>query len=429
MADILLLRHDFDGKHLMLAGRLVGGASGRRIRAALVPAKADAKPHVEKIVAVGADGVFRIELPVGAVAFGTRLELVDADDDKTFWIGSGANVPPGWFAGATPVELPGSPTIPGGPTIPGIPGVPTGPGPDPGPGPGPTPGGPVRWPFPPFNFGIPCLCALLPFSCTTLLGAWKALLILAIGLWYVCLVLVPPDWGVRTAWCIITDEGLKAVRLGRVTATSGVGGASGGATTSGVAGAVGGGAAGTAVAPGPGTAAGGAGGGAVGAGVGGVGGGGGAATTAATGEIVDQQIGRTIRGIIGLIDGMVALAGMFLRILAELVSLVAFAIMVVWFICCARGDKCRLIANLAWVLEALIVVAMPIGGAIVGLLLWMFTFLPHVACARAGTQWFIDLAGGVLIATVCYGLVRWLRDRGRCPVLVLWQWPWTEKTP
>ena len=38
-------------------------------------------------------------------------------------------------------------------------------------------------------------------------------------------------------------------------------------------------------------------------------------------------------------------------------------------------------------------------------------------------------AGGVLIATVCYGLVRWLRDRGRCPVLVLWQWPWTEKTP
>ncbi|TAJ32741.1 MAG: hypothetical protein EPO67_10095 [Reyranella sp.] len=142
-----------------------------------------------------------------------------------------------------------------------------------------------------------------------------------------------------------------------------------------------------------------------------------------------QQVLRTIDGIIGLIDGVVALVGMFLRLLAELVSLFACGIMIVWFICCARGDRCRLISNLAWVLEAIIVVALPIGGSIVGLLLWGFSYLPHVACARAGTQWFLELAGHLLLATIIYGIVRWLRDRNRCPVLVLWQWPWTEKTP
>jgi hypothetical protein len=40
---------------------------------------------------------FRVELPTPPVAHGTRLVVVDADDDRTFWMGSGAAVPLGWF--------------------------------------------------------------------------------------------------------------------------------------------------------------------------------------------------------------------------------------------------------------------------------------------------------------------------------------------
>ena len=423
MADLVLHHHSYDGDRLTLAGQVVGPWTGKRVRAALLPplSAKDAKPLVEQTVAVDANGLFRIELPTKPVPHGTRLAVVDADDDKTFWMGSGANVPLGWFAAAIPTGpggLPGGPgqADPGGQPDPTIP-TPTNGG---GTG-GSTPGK--------FTFTIPCLCALLPFSCTTLLGAWKALMLLAIGVWYLSIVLFPPDWGVRTAWCIVTDEALKAGRLVGTTVASGAGGAAGGAATSGAAGAVGGGAAGTAVAPGPGTAVGAGGGGVVGAGVGGTGGGTGAATSAATTEASVQAIERTVRGIIGLADGVVALIGVVTRMLAELVSLVAFAILVIWLLCCARGDRCRLISNIAWVLEASTVVVIPTLGSGVGLFLWGVEFLPQFACSRAGTQWFLSLLAGTLLNTIIYGFVRWLRDNGKCPVLVLWQWPWTEKQP
>jgi hypothetical protein len=426
MADLVLDRHSYDGDRLHLTGRVVGAWTGRSVRAALLPAASasDHKPLVERVVAVDANGLFRVELPTSPVPHGTRLVLVDADDDKTFWIGSGANVPPGWFSAGVPTGLPGTDPLPGSggtPPTNGGGGTPPPTRDGGGGGNGTTPGR--------INFKIPCLCALLPFDCTTLLGAWKALMLLAIGIWYASVVLFPPDWGLRSAWCIVTDEGLKAGRLVGTTASAGAGGAAGGAATTGAAGGVGGAGVGTAVAPGPGTAAGGVGGGAVGAGVGGTGGGTGSATTAATTEATVQTIDRTVRGIIGLADGIVALVGIFSRLLAELVSLAALAILILWLLCCARGDRCRLISNVAWVLEAATVVVIPTLGSGVGLFLWAVAFLPQFACSRVGTQWFLSLLAGTLLTTIIYGVVRWLRDKGKCPVLVLWQWPWTEKQP
>jgi hypothetical protein len=279
-----------------------------------------------------------------------------------------------------------------------------------------------------FTFTIPCLCALLPFSCTALLGAWKALLLMAIGIWYTSVVLYPPDWGVRTLVCIILDEGLKAERVARTSTTSAAGGGTGGAVTPGVGGAAVGGTAGSVV-PVAGTAAGAAGGGAAGAATGGTAGGAGAAATTTSGEVTEQTISRTVRGIIGLADGLVALVGTFTRLLAELVSIVAFIILVMWLLCCARGDRCRAISNVAWVLEAATVVMIPLLGIFVGWFLWLAAFLPEFACSRVGTQWFLSLLAGTVLNTIIYGFVRWLRDRGKCPVLVLWQWPWTEKQP
>jgi hypothetical protein len=275
---------------------------------------------------------------------------------------------------------------------------------------------------------IPCFCALMPWSCTTLLGLWKSLLLAALGLWYVALVLAPPDWGVRMAVCIIMDEALKAARVVRVTAAAPIGAAPPAAVTTAVPAGATGAIAGTLGGP-VGTVAGGAGGAGLGALIGGVASGLGSAATSAAGELAEGQFGRTLRAIFGLIDGMVAMFGWFLHMLAELTSIAALAFGIIWFICCARGDRCRLIANLAWVLEATINVMLPILGVGVGFLAWLITFLPPAACARVGTQWFLEVGGGLLLGTIVYGFVRWLRDRGHCPVLVLWQWPSTENTP
>lgn len=465
MADIVLDHHSWDGKLLTLTGRVPEGGAHVRVHAALLPPTGDDKPLAEATADLDAAGRFTIELPIAA-GTAARLTLTDADQPGTFWIGSGAPIPPGWVTiGDTRAGAPGAlgtpggagvPGAPGGPGTPGIPdaaGAPGLPGTPGGPGVSGTPGGPdvpgkpggpgsngTPVPVPPGtpNFPvpdpklpggngkpgkalIPCLCALLPASCSQLLGAWKSLLLLGIGLLYCAIALFPPDWGPRTVLCILTDEVLNAERLVRVTATSGGGAV---ATAAPVGGAAGGG--GGAVLGGPVGAAVGA---AVTAAVNAVASGTGGAIGGGGGEISDQQALRIVRGAIGLADGIVVLFGEFLRILAEIVLTVALAILLAWFICCARGDLCRLISNLAWVLEAAIIIVVPVLGMVVGGVLLVLTFLPPAACARVGTQWFLNLAAGLLLGTIIYGFVRWRRDRGRCPILVLWQWPWTEYTP
>lgn len=439
MPDILLRRHGFDGRRLDLAGEVPGARPGLGLRAALLPPWGEGEaPLQETRGSVGPDGSFRLALGPIEPRPGLRLVLEVPGDAASRWIGSGAAVPASWFAAAVPTGPLDPPVGGGGPPIGGVPEVPVGdgkpgegtpgdgkPGGDPPGGGLPGGDGPVRPP----SFRIPCLCALLPVGCSTLLGAWKALLLLALGLWYAALVLAPPDWGLRTAVCIITDEALKAGRTLQVGSTAGLGGAAGGAGAGAAVGGLGGGAAGTAVAPGPGTAAGAAGGAGAGGTAGGIGAGASASGTALAGEAAVQSIDRTLRGIVGLVDGVGALLGMLVHLLAEILGLVALAILLAWFVCCARGDACRLIANLCWVLEAALVVLLPLLGAGLGFLLWAWTWLPTPACARVGTQWFIELGGGLLLGTLLYGGLRWLRDRRRCPVLVLWQWPWTERTP
>ena len=433
MADIVLDHRSWDGKLLTLIGRVPGGGAHVRVHAALLPPEGDDKPLAEVTADLDATGHFTIALPLAA-GTSARLTLTDPDDPKTFWIGSGAPVPPGWLAagsGGQPgaPEAPVTPGVPGTPDVPGTPGVPGVPGGNGTPVPVPPgmPGDPFPFPNPlggngkPGTGMIPCLCALIPASCTQLLGAWKSLLLLGIGLLFCAIALFPPDWGPRTVLCILTDEVLNAERVVRVTATS----AAGSVTTTTPVGAAAGGAGG-AVLGGPVGAAVGA---AVTAAVNAIAGATGGAIGGASGEISDQQALRVVRGAIGLADGIVVLFGVFLRILAEIVLTAALAILLAWFICCARGDWCRLISNLAWVLEAAIVVVVPVLGFVVGGFLWALTFLPPAACARVGTQWFLNIAAGLVLATVIYGFVRWRRDRGRCPVLVLWQWPWTEYTP
>lgn len=272
-----------------------------------------------------------------------------------------------------------------------------------------------------------CLCKRVPLSCEAMLGAAKALLLAAIGLGYVTLMMAPPDWWPRALFQAAVQGSSDAARLARVTGAAGAGGASGGAVAPGVIGGGAGGVGGASVAGPVGAGVGAAGGAAAGAGAGAAGGASGAASAALAAELGDTAFWRTLEVIVRVTDALIMWIGMALLLLVQVVVLLALLLFLVWFVCCAKADWCRLIANLCWVLEAAIFVVLPAIGTVLGFLLGLFMIFEVPAASRAGLPFLMSLFGGFILGTMIYGVLRWLRDRRRCPVLVLWQWPWTEE--
>lgn len=331
-------------------------------------------------------------------------------------------------------DRPGDPTHgppPGTRPDPGTPGTDPGmPGKDPG---GERPKDPPNVPDPPRVPKLPtpeeirdCLCRCIPIPCEAMLGAAKALLLIGIALGYVTLMLAPPDWWARALFQAAVQGSSDAARLARVTGAAGVGGASGGAPVAGAVGAGAGGAVGSAASP-VGTVVGAAGGGAAAGAAGGAAAGSGAAGTALGAELADLGFWRTLEVVVRVTDALIVWLGMAILLLSQIVLLLAVFLFVVWFVCCTKGDWCRLIGNLCWVLEAALIVVLPLIGTILGFGLGLFMVFEVPAASRAGLPFLMSLFGGLLLGTIIYGVLRWLRDTRRCPVLVLWQWPWTEE--
>lgn len=339
--------------------------------------------------------------------------------------------------------MPGTPFDPGRPGDPTH-GTPPGTRPDPG-TPGTDPGMPGKDPGegqpkdPPGSFrpGVPrfptpeeirrCLCECVPISCEAMLGAAKALLLIGIALGYITLMLAPPDWWARALFQAAVQGSSDAARLARVTGAAGVGGAAGGAPVSGAIGAGAGGAGGAAVGGPVGAGVGAAGGGVAAGATGAAASGSSAASSALSAEVADLGFWRTLEVVVRVTDALIVWLGMAILLLSQIVLLVALFLFVVWFVCCAKGDWCRLIGNLCWVLEAALIVVLPMIGTVLGFGLALFMFFEVPAASRAGLPFLMSLFGGLLLGTIIYGVLRWLRDRQRCPVLALWQWPWTEE--
>lgn len=305
------------------------------------------------------------------------------------------------------------------------------PGKDPGGGP---PKDPPGIPEPPRIPKLPspeeirdCLCRCIPLSCEAMLGAAKALLLIAIALGYVTLMLAPPDWWARSMVQVIIQGSSDAARIARVTSAAGTGGAAGGAPVSAIAGAAGGGAGGAAVGGPVGAGVGAAGGGTVAGTAGAASGASGAASAVLSSELADRGFWRTLEAVVRITDALIMYVGMAILLLGQVVLLLAVFLFLVWFVCCARGDSCRLIANLCWVLEAALIVVLPVIGTVLGFGLALFMLFEVPAASRAGLPFLMSLFGGLVFGTIIYGMLRWLRDRRRCAVLILWQWPWTEE--
>lgn len=232
----------------------------------------------------------------------------------------------------------------------------------------------------------PGWCTRLPIRCGQLLALWRTLLLIALFTVPIALALAPPDWAVRVAAYLVMEDTKATVGKGVQIILGAAGGTAGSPT------------------------------GTLGSGAG-----------STAGAALTEAQRRTVDAIIGFFDGFVVLAGFFVASIGGVFATAGLVALVLWWLCCGRASRCAIWTQLAWVLEAAIVVALPAGGTLATLIGTLVANLGGPAAAgRAGTALFLQLVGGIVITTLIYGFVRWRRDVNRCPVRPLWLWPWKE---